>query len=188
MKYIKVLLATLLLMSIANANSYIAFKKSTNFPKTTKIFTDHDLLKKANGKNTQVKVDISEQRIKLFVEGKVAIDSPATTGKRFKRTPKGSFKITEKIKNKRSTIFGKLYNGKKMVFRGDRRKYKGKYTRYEGSALKNWMRLTSSGIGIHGSRYIFRVPHSNGCVRVPYAVVSKIYTYVGKGTKVSIVN
>lgn len=187
MKYIKILLATLLLISIANAKSYTEFKKSTNFPKTTKVFTDDALLKKANGENTKVKIDISEQRIKLYANNKIAIDSPATTGKKYKRTPKGSFKITEKIKNKRSTIFGKLYNGKKMVFKGDRRKYKGKYTRYEGAALKNWMRLTSTGIGIHGSKYIFRVPHSNGCVRVPYAVVNKIYSYVGKGTEVSVV-
>ncbi|MEA3418828.1 MAG: L,D-transpeptidase [Campylobacterota bacterium] len=182
-----VVLFSFLFLSAANAKSYSEFKKGTNFPKTNEVFTNQKLLKKANGKNTKVKIDISEQRIKLYVNDKVAICSPATTGKKYKRTPKGNFKITEKIQNKRSSIFGKLYRGKKMVYKGDRRKYKGKYTRYQGAALKSWMRLTSDGIGIHGSKYIFRVPHSNGCVRVPYDVVGKIYSSVGTGTKVSVV-
>ena len=181
------ILFAFLFLSSANAKSYTEFKKTTNFPKTTKVFTDQALLKKANGKNTKVKIDLSEQRIKLYVNNKIALCSPATTGKKYKRTPKGSFTIKEKIKHKRSSIFGKLYRGKKMVYKGDRRKYRGKYTRYQGAELKNWMRLTSDGIGIHGSKYIFRVPHSNGCVRVPYDVVGKIYSCVGTGTRVSVV-
>ena len=180
-------LFSFLFLSPANAKSYTEFKKSTNFPKTTKVFTDHALLKKAKANNTKVKIDISEQRIKLFVNGKIALDSPATTGKKYKRTPKGTYTISEKIEHKYSSIFGKLYHGNKMVFKGDRRKYRGKYTRYQGAELKNWMRLTSDGIGIHGSKYIFRVPHSNGCVRVPYDVVGKIFRCVGKGTHVSVV-
>ena len=135
----------------------------------------------------QIVIDISEQRIRLLVNNKVALDSPATTGKRYKRTPKGNFKITEKIVNKRSTIFGKVYRGKKVVYKGDRRKYRGK-GKYIGASLKNWMRLTNSGIGIHGSSYIHRIPRSNGCIRVPYKVVSKIFKSVKKGTKVKIVS
>ncbi len=181
--------------------SYADFKKYTNYPKTYKVFKDYKLLGKANGSNTQVKIDISEQRMKLYVNGKVAIDSPCTTGSkhklepntktiRDKSTPKGTFKITEKIAQKRSTIFGDIYINGKKVYHGDRRKYKGswKNAKFVGAALHDWMRLTDSGIGMHGSKYIKRYPSSNGCIRLPFTVARTVFAKVKPGTKVKIVN
>jgi lipoprotein-anchoring transpeptidase ErfK/SrfK len=144
-------------------------------------------------------VDVSEQRIRLYVDGKVALCSPCTTGAkrklepntgviRDKRTPKGTFKITEKISDKRSTIFGKFYRNGKMVYKGDRRKYRGPKAKYKGASLKNWMRLTSSGIGLHASKYVKRHPGTNGCIRLPFKVAHTIFSKVKTGTKVSIVN
>ena len=178
---------------------YADFKKNTNLRKSFKVFQDKSLLCKANGKNTHIKVDVSEQRIRLYVDGKVALCSPCTTGAkrklepntgviRDKRTPKGTFKITEKISDKRSTIFGKFYRNGKMVYKGDRRKYRGPKAKYKGASLKNWMRLTSSGIGLHASKYVKRYPGTNGCIRLPFKVAHTIFSKVKTGTKVSIVN
>ena len=180
-------------------NCYADFRKNTNLKKSFKVFKDKNLLRKANGKNTKLKIDISEQRVRLYVNGKVAICSPCTTGAkrklepntrviRDKRTPKGTFKITEKISNKRSTIFGKYYRNGKMVYKGDRRKYRGPKATYKGASLKNWMRLTSSGIGLHASKYVKRYPGTNGCIRLPFKVAKTIFSKVNTGTKVSIVN
>jgi len=196
MKFLKIFATVAMMLSILGAQSYTEFRAKYS-PKSFKVYENTNLLAKATPHNTQIKINTQEQRIKLLVDGKVAIDSPATTGMRYKkdkrtgkvsdkRTPKGTFKIKEKIADKRSTIFGQLYKGKKMVFKGDRRKYKGKYTKYVGASLKNWMRLTNDGIGIHGSQYIHRVPHSNGCIRVPYKVVNKIYKVVGEDTQVTV--
>jgi len=179
-------------------SSYESFKRSVNLRKSFKIFQDKKLLSRANGRNTQLKVDISEQRVKLYVDGKVALCSPCTTGAkhkfepntkiyRDKRTPKGTFRITEKISDKRSTIFGKFYKGNRVVYKGDRRKYKGS-GKYVGASLKNWMRLTGSGIGLHASKYVKRNPGTNGCIRLPYKVSKTIFKNVRNGTKVSIVN
>ncbi len=179
--------------------SYEKFRKSVNLRKSFKVFKDHKLLSKASGKNTKLTVDISEQRVKLLVNGKVALSSPCTTGAkrkfepntkiyRDKRTPKGTFKITEKISDKRSSIFGKFYRNGKVVYKGDRRKYRGPKAKYKGASLKNWMRLTSSGIGLHASKYVKRHPGTNGCIRLPYKVSQTIFKKVRKGTKVSIVN
>ena len=180
-------------------NCYADFRKHTNLKKSFSVFKDKKLLTKANGKNTKLKIDISEQRVRLYVDGKVALCSPCTTGAkkklepntrtiRDKSTPKGTFKITEKISDKRSTIFGKYYRNGKMVYKGDRRKYRGPKAKYKGASLKNWMRLTSSGIGLHASKYVKRHPGSNGCIRLPYKVAHTIFSKVNKGTKVSIVN
>jgi len=185
--------------SSSSVSCYADFKKRTNLKKSFKVFKDGSLLSKANGKNTQLKIDISEQRVRLYVNGKVALCSPCTTGAkrklepntktiRDKSTPKGTFKITEKISDKRSTIFGKFYRNGKMVYKGDRRKYRGPKAKYEGASLKNWMRLTSSGIGLHASKYVKRHPGSNGCIRLPFKVAHTIFSKVDTGTKVSIVN
>ena len=102
--------------------SYTEFKKNVNLRKSFAIYQDKKLLSRANGKNTQLKIDISEQRTRLYVDGKVALCSPCTTGAKRKlepntgiirnqSTPKGTFKIKEKIADKRSTIFGKMYRG-----------------------------------------------------------------------------
>lgn len=185
--------------SSSNASCYADFKKSTNLKKSFKVFKDKSLLSRANKKNTQLKIDISEQRVRLYVDGKVALCSPCTTGAkrklepntriiRDKSTPKGTFKITEKISDKRSTIFGKFYRNGKMVYKGDRRKYRGPKAKYEGASLKNWMRLTNSGIGLHASKYVKRHPGSNGCIRLPFKVAHTIFSKVNTGTTVSIVN
>ncbi len=185
--------------STAKASCYAEFKRKTNLKKSFKVFKDKKLLAKANGRNTHIKVDISEQRLSLLVNGKVALSAPCTTGAkrklepntrviRDKRTPKGVFKITEKISDKRSTIFGKYYRNGKMVYKGDRRKYRGPKAKYVGASLKNWMRLTSSGIGLHASKYVKRYPGTNGCIRLPFKVAKTVFAKVKKGTKVSIVN
>ncbi len=187
------------LASSSSNSCYTDFRKNTNLKKSYKVFKDKSLLRKANGKNTKLKVDISEQRVRLYVDGKVALCSPCTTGAkrklepntrtiRDKRTPKGTFKITEKISDKRSTIFGKYYRNGKMVYKGDRRKYRGPKAKYKGASLKNWMRLTSSGIGLHSSKYVKRHPGTNGCIRLPDNVAKTIFAKVNTGTKVSIVN
>jgi len=183
------------------SGSYGAFKKSVDLRKSFKIYQDKALLKKANGRNTKLKIDISEQRLRLYVNGKVALCSPCTTGAkrkfepntkiyRDKRTPKGTFKITEKIADKRSTIFGDYYRGSKRVYHGDKRKFRGskRGLRYKGASLQNWMRLTSSGVGLHASKYVKRHPGTNGCIRLPFKVAKTVFTKVRKGTKVSIVN
>ena len=161
---------------------------------------DHKLLRKANGRNTKLKVDVSTQRVWLYVNGRVALCSPCTTGARRKfepntriyrdkHTPYGTFRITEKISNKRSTIFGNYYRGRRLVYHGDRRKFRGskRGLRFVGASLKNWMRLTSGGIGLHASRYIKRYPGTNGCIRLPYHVAKLIFKKVRRGTKVSVV-
>jgi len=180
------------------SGSYAAFKRRKGYPKSFAVYRNDALLKKASKRRTKIVIDKRTQRIKLFVGSEVAIDSPCTTGARRKlepntrriydkSTPSGNFRITEKIADKRSTIFGKLYRNGKMVWRGDRRKYHGPKAKYIGASLRNWMRLTSSGIGIHGSKYVKRYPATNGCIRVPYNVVSKIFKAAKKGTPVKII-
>jgi len=181
-------------------NTYYEFQHCTNVRKSYKVFQDDTLLKKSTSKNTKMIIDVSEQRAKLYVDEKVALDAPCTTGAkhkfepntkiyRDKHTPMGTFHVMEKIQNKHSSIFGKYYKGTRCIYTGDKRKYKGnkRCIRYEGASLKNWMRLTGSGIGIHASKYIKRYPGTNGCIRLPYNISKTMFKYMSKGTPVDII-
>jgi len=179
---------------------YSDFRKRVNLKKSYAVFENNKLLARAKRGSTYIKVDVSEQRLRFYVDGKVALDTPCTTGAkrklepntkiyRDKRTPMGTFRIKEKIANKRSTIFGDIYVNGKKVYHGDRRKYRGswKNAKFVGASLKHWMRLTSSGIGLHASKYVKRYPGTNGCIRLPYSVAHTLFAKVSKGTKVKIV-
>ena len=143
----------------------------------------------ANSENTKIRVDLSDQRAQLLVgaEQTVALDSPICTGRAGKRTPTGTYPITEKIVNKRSTIFGTTYYKGRRVHGGDRRKYSGPRDKYVGAALPYWMRLTGDGIGMHGSGSVKRTPASSGCIRTPHAVIPKFYAKTKKGTPIVVV-
>ena len=179
---------------------YADFRKHVNPKKSYAVFKDTKLLAQAKHKRKYIKVDVSEQRLRFYVDGKVALDTPCTTGARHKfepntkiyrdkHTPMGTFRIKEKIANKRSTIFGDIYVNGRKVYHGDRRKYRGswKHAKFVGASLKHWMRLTSSGIGLHASKYVKRYPGTNGCIRLPYSVAHTLFAKVDKGTKVKIV-
>lgn len=166
---------------------HVAFQAREDYVKTSEVFRNDALLKRAEAENTTVRVDLSDQRAQLLVDDRVALDAPCCTGKAGKTTPVGIFPIKEKIRDKRSSIFGSLYRNGRRIYKGDRRKYGGSYDSYVGSALPFWMRLCDSGIGLHGSKYVHRHPRSNGCVRMPDEAVSTIYSVVGEGTPVKVV-
>ena len=117
------------------SREYTKFRANKGYPKTYNIYRNSKALEKATATNTSVKIDLSDQRMILFVGSEVALDTPCCTGKSGKRTPTGTFRIREKIKDKRSTIFGSLYLNGKKVYGGDRRKYKGRSNKYVGASL-----------------------------------------------------
>jgi len=167
-------------------NDHASFSSAEDYKTTTDVYRNEALLAVGNSSNTSVTIDLSDQRMMLLVNGQVAMDTPTSTGRAGKRTPTGTFRIMEKIRDKRSNIFGRYYRGDQVVFGGDRRKYTGSKSglRYVGSPLPYWMRLTGGGIGIHYSKNVPRYPASAGCIRTPMAPVQTIYSKVRTGTKV----
>lgn len=173
----------ILISSCSTTDPHQKFSERADYKKTYDVYRNEEVLKTANSSNTRVKIDLSDQRAQLLVGDKVALDTPCTTGKAGKRTPTGQFKIKKKIVNKRSNIFGRIYQGNRVVYGGDRRKYHGS-GRFVGSALPYWMRLTDDGIGMHYSGSVKRYPASNGCIRMPRPEVKTIYAKTRVGTPV----
>ncbi|MGC6427631.1 MAG: L,D-transpeptidase [Akkermansiaceae bacterium] len=177
------------LVSGPKAISYPSFKARSDYPQTGKVYRNETIYSAATPQNTSIRIDLSDQRAQLLVgpEQKVAIDTPVCTGKAGKRTPAGTYRVQEKVIDKRSNIFGTTYYKGRRVHGGDRRKYRGRRDKYIGAPLPYWMRMTG-GIGMHGSEYVLRYPASNGCVRTPHSVIADIYHKMRMGGKVVVVN
>ena len=188
-------------VDLKKLTTYEAFRRAVNLRKSFAVYKDSKLLSKAKRAKTILKVDVSEQRVKLLVDGKVALSAPCTTGAkhkfepntktyRDKHTPYGTFKIMEKIATKRSTIFVDIYRHGKRIYHGDRRKYRGSFrgVKVVGAPLYNWMRLTSGGIGLHASSHVKRHPGSNGCIRLPKNVSNMLFSKLRRGSIVKVVN
>jgi len=178
------LLASCADVSLPSVSKHEAFKAREDYKKTYDVYQNEDLLADKATKASKLVVNKETQRVQLYLGEEVAIDTPCTTGKAGKRTPSGTFKVTSKIKDKRSNIFGRCYSGGKVVYGGDRRIYSGSCPKFVGSSLPYWMRLTDDGIGLHGSSGIKRYPGSNGCIRLPHSIASTIYYRTNKGTTV----
>lgn len=180
-----------LLTSCGSTLSYLksheAFEKRRDYKKTSAIFKSEQLAQTSH-KDSRVLVNKTTQRIQLIDKDKVVLDAPCSTGREGKYTPVGNFKITEKITNKRSTIYGTCYKDGVKVWGGDRRQCNVRYNKYVGEELPYWQRLTQDGIGLHSSNYVDRQPRSNGCVRIEPEIAQLIYQKTNKGTIVSIVN
>ncbi len=121
---------------------------------------NHAVLAKSTKYNTRVVVDIADQKAFLLVNGKIAVTTPCSTARPGKYTPRGSFKITERV---RSGKISTIYN----------------------VAMPHWMRLSGSVFGLHAG-YLPGYPASAGCIRLPSDMAKLIYDNTAYGTRVSV--
>jgi lipoprotein-anchoring transpeptidase ErfK/SrfK len=115
-----------------------------------------------DGAARRVVVDVKAQRAYLFVDEKLAFETPVSTGAKGRKTPRGTFSITEKMrKGKRSTLYK--------------------------CAMPFWNRLDESAIGMHTGQ-LPGYPASHGCSRLPGESARFIFENAPKGTTVEVVD
>ena len=139
----------------------------------------------------RVTIDLSEQTAYIFRGDKKVARSRVATGLPGHSTPRGSFTIIEKSRNKRSNLYGVIVDSQGGVVISDadsRRDPVPAGGRFEGASMPYWMRLTPGGIGMHhgpiprpGSRA------SHGCIRLPQEMAERLFNEAPLGTPVKIV-
>ncbi len=140
---------------------------------------------------SHIEIDVDKQKA-VFYDGPHQIGwAMVASGIRSYPTPTGRFAVTEKIVEKRSNLYGKIYNSKGKLVR--RNAEMGVHPipaggRFEGAKMPYFMRLTNDGIGLHaGPIPKPGRPASHGCIRMPYEMAPVLYQHVSIGTPVSIV-
>lgn len=129
-------------------------------PVVAPVKVNSAVLAKSNKANTRIVVDIARQKAFLLVSGSVAIETPISTARPGKYTPRGSFRISERVRS-------------------------GKISTIYGVGMPYWMRLSGSVYGVHAG-YLPGYPASAGCVRLPSDAAQMIFDNTKHGTPVAI--
>jgi lipoprotein-anchoring transpeptidase ErfK/SrfK len=111
------------------------------------------------------------------------------TGKEGHSTRDGTYRITEKIEDKHSNVYGWLEDEFGNVTDGDAKASERVPAGmvYVPAPMPFWMRLTSYGIGMHGGLIPEPgKPASHGCIRMPKEFVPLLFDAVVVGTPVVI--
>lgn len=143
-------------------------------------------LEEYNPAQSQVEVLLEEQRGRLYINGTIAMDFPICSGRvGGAETPKGSFRITQKVKEYRSNRYGAFMSadGQRVVERNvsaDDVPPEGAV--FEGASMPYWMRFNGP-IGLHVGN-VHRESDSHGCVRVPEEACSILFDKLAVGSRV----
>lgn len=167
--------------------SYEHFKFGS-YPGTTRAWKNSPLLAVADSSNTQVKIDLSTQRGFLMVGDQIAMDYRVSTGREKYKTPTGIYRITEKIKDKRSNLYGKILDADGKVVKSDADSREDEIPeggKFLGAPMPYWMRLTNTGIGMHEGN-VNRRYASHGCIRTHASAVPIVFGKTKVGTPVTI--
>ena len=135
-------------------------------------------------------IDLSDQAAYVYKAGKIVGRTRVATGNPTHPTPVGSFKVTEKVVDKRSSHYGWMYDANENVVNYDADLRKDPIPpggRYEGADMPYWMRLTNTGIGMHaGFIPDPGKPASHGCIRLAKPMAERIFSVVNVGTPVRV--
>lgn len=146
------------------------------------------VLSKSSQEPLSIVISLSKQRAYLLVGGRVAVDSPISSGRRNGWTPKGSFSVLEKDPNHRSNLYGNFVDATGRVIRSgvsSRIDAAPSGTHFSGSPMKYFLRLTPQGVGMHAG-ILPGYPASHGCIRLPQEMAELIYSKVSVNTPVTV--
>lgn len=167
--------------------TYDHFKAEPDYPKTMKVWKNDQLLESTNADNSRLVVSLPIQRAFLMKGDEVVIDYPVSSGKEEKPTPPGNYKILEKLSDKASNTYGKVYDAEGNLAEGETPAAVPEGGKFVGAPMPFWMRLTWDGVGHHiGVIPRSRNPVSHACIRGPRAVMPIVYGKVKIGTPVSV--
>ena len=143
----------------------------------------------AQPSETSITICISSQRGFLKKGDHILIDYPISSGKENYETPLGTYKILEKKADKRSNVYGKIYDeyGDLLNPDVDIREYELQPgEKFEGADMPYWMRMTWDGVGHHVG-LTPRHPSSHACVRGHHQIMPLVFEKVQTGTLIHVI-
>lgn len=169
---------------IIQPDGYELFVKAyPQYPNTMSIYRNKELMKKATP-DCPIYICLSQQRGRLYVDGKVAADWPVSTGTGNHPTPTGNFRILEKKRDYTSRTWGRIYDAEGKCVNGNadsRTDVVPEGGKFEGSAMPYWQRMTGSGIGMHTGKVRAGRRLSHGCIRTPGRMASELFAITATG-------
>ena len=130
----------------------------------------------------EIKVSLSNMMIYVVEGNRLLLATPTTIGTPDHPTPKGHFKVFQKIADKRSNTYG--FHASSDTIRPGTRDATPSGYRYVGYPMPYWVEF-APGYGFH-SGCVWPVPRSHGCLRLHKNVAAKFFALAKDGTPVYI--
>ena len=139
--------------------------------------------------NPHIAVKLAEQRAYFYKGDQLVGVSQVSTGKEGHNTPTGSYKVLQKDKDHRSSLYGDYVDAQNPTTVVQANVENGKDPRppgtvFLGSSMPFFLRVTN-GVGLH-TGYLPGVPASHGCIRMPGFMAENFFYNTPMGTPVTI--
>ena len=134
-----------------------------------------------------ISINLSEQRAYFYKSRELVGVSVISTGREGFGTPSGSYKIIQKDKDHKSSIYGDFVDSSGGVIRKDidlSKDPKPPGAIFDGARMPFFMRVTG-GVGMHEG-FLPGYPASHGCIRMPGFMAESFFNNVSVGTPVTI--
>ena len=137
-----------------------------------------------------VNIDLSEQKAYLFKGGENVGWTYVASGRSGFQSPTGTFRIMEKIVDKRSNRYGMIVDSNGDVVNSNATAGVSRVPpgcHFVGAKMPYWMRITGYGVGMHaGAIPNPGSPASHGCIRLPRDMAQTIFQHASIGSRVTI--
>ena len=152
---------------------------------TTSLLNKYDVVvyKPRNPDAVRVKVSLQNRMVYVMEGNRPLLVTPTTIGKPGATTPTGSYRVSDKIRRKRSATYGFWARGND-VRPGDGRLCPGSGYHYVGYPMAYWVEFKPA-YGFHQGG-LWRIPHSHGCLRLHLPPRRNFLALVHEGTPVNI--
>jgi lipoprotein-anchoring transpeptidase ErfK/SrfK len=161
------------------AGTHEHFAAQPSYPTNLDFWSDDALLLQVTRANSKLVICIPQQRARLYVNGKVAMDWPVSTGTNGHETPTGVFRIIEKNEDHKSSRYGKFIDASGKVTNSNADLLHGlpEGQTFEGAGMPYWHRFTPDGVGLHTGKVVAGKRLSHGCVRTQNHVAKKFFQH-----------
>ena len=170
----------------AGTHEHFAAKKE--YPLTLESYADDSLLSQVTRANSKLVICIPQQRARLYVNGRVALDWAVSTGTNGHETPTGVFRVIEKNEDHRSSRYGKFIDASGKVTNSNADLAHGlpEGHTFVGAGMPYWHRFTPDGVGLHTGKVVAGKRLSHGCIRTQNHVAKKFFQHSVMGLPVYI--
>ena len=139
--------------------------------------------------NPHIEVHLEQQRAFYYKGDQLVGVSQVSTGKEGYDTPTGTFKVLQKDKDHRSSLYGDYVDAHDQNTKVKENVEAGKDPRppgtvFLGSSMPFFLRVTN-GVGLH-TGYLPGVAASHGCIRMPGFMAENFFNNTPLGTPVTI--
>jgi lipoprotein-anchoring transpeptidase ErfK/SrfK len=141
---------------------------------------------KPAGPSIAIEIDLTEQKAWVLQDGQRIYETKISSGRTGFETPSGSFSVEQKDPDHKSTLYGKIVDGKGRVILSDADcdTPVPPGSKFQPAPMKNFLRINGA-VGMHAGR-LPGYPASHGCIRLPPSKAALFFNIAEIGTPVRV--